>query len=1342
MLTSLLALSALYPALVQDLVKPEPPSRYNDARVLRDYLNSVHRWEVAQKKTGFFTEEDEEWAEEQFEFLGMRAHLLMMRGGKDGQIDQSLYREGIKHRAEMRQLSTDYIGVNWNFVGPRALDGSTSCQLGPVAGRVNAVCYNPADPNDWWVGGATGGVFKTADNGASFANESDTWDTTYSSAIAVDPNNQNRVYVATGDYPGWWGYGLGIMRTSDGTSWTNELVTELDGCEVSDIMVDPDDSSTILVTAGRGSGSSDGVGIWRSGDYGNTWTRVQSTTTSNGYTTLSAGVSSAGVRNIYAGGGDSGLIKRSQDGGLTWTFVNLPTFNFCAVAASKTNRDTVYAYDSGGNIYMSTNAGGAWTSIRGNLGNITAAGADFRQVGYNYMFDVINSSADGSGSDILLFGAVDLFALINPRGGNTTWTWINGDPGQTRIVHADYHGFSQHPTLKNAALIANDGGVWFLLYVANTFVWTNKSSALRLTEHVFTAAHPDASNFPNYVVTGMWHIGCGFSPNDVNDWRSVHGGDGMWTAIDNTNPLIQFTSDQRGEDTNTIDLRATVNGWASSSSYSTSTSIANEDFAFASPWVEVPGETGALYLAGERLYKFKVSAAGTGTWTKSIGNADFSNTAGEYVTAIEAVSGGGCFTGTNSGRLYGSLNATTGVPFIVDLGTAVSSICASPTDTDDLLVTLGGVDRGPGFPGALWEVLDATGSNPTVVDRSGNGANSLPNVGANWVERDPYDPMFTWYVATDLGVYYTRDRGQNWYNISETFGLPNAMVYQLEVSDNYLYASTFGRGIWRMTLFSAAPTLTAFTFQNAEVTGGNKARASMTLSREAPPGGLDIPVTSNNLAAVPTQLVHFPGGFTTAFVDVDTNVVTADSTVTVTGNYGGPVSDSIIVRECVVNDLILTDLTSGDSTLAGVSINRAAPTGGLVVNFADNDAGTTVTPSVTINEGQTIGFFVISTSLWPTDKVVSVQASGPGSGWQESFTKFGVRITSVGMTKDPVWNTRPSGIQISLNRAAPVSGFPVTIVSGVPNAATAPATFTVPGGDTSGVVPVTTFYVPTDTTAGFRVTDPYQGFVEPTLLVKHLGVSSISLVPNPAVGGANLVGTVQLDRRADEPITLLLGTDRTDLVGLPSTVTIPTNQGQATFPATTSVVNSAQSATVATQLGNQAVTGAYAETLLKLLPTNLVVVPTSYTINLGQLNAGSVASLAADDGNVLRICKFIVPNQTVAPITVQLDGTSQALTATSMKLEFKNRMQTAGLFSVTLDLWNWGTNNWDATNVLTAGVNTTFSTQTLNVTGALSQFLRSSDGAVRARYRIRQTGPSTGTIWCHETDRANWILTP
>lgn len=150
--------------------------------------------------------------------------------------------------------------------------------------------------------------------------------------------------------------------------------------------------------------------------------------------------------------------------------------------------------------------------------------------------------------------------------------------------------------------------------------------------------------------------------------------------------------------------------------------------------------------------------------------------------------------------------------------------------------------------------------------------------------------------------------------------------------------------------------------------------------------------------------------------------------------------------------------------------------------------------------------------------------------------------------------------------------------------------------------------------------------------------------------------------------------------------------------------------------------------------------PTSYTINLGQLNSGNVASLSDDDANALRICKFLVPNQQVAPITVELNSAALMPFVSTLSFELVSRMANAGSFSQTIELWNWNTSGWDATDKRTDALGTSYNHYEVVATGDPVRFVRQSDGALKSRYLVRQTGPSAVQIWCHDVDQAAWYV--
>ena len=76
----------------------------------------------------------------------------------------------------------------------------------------------------------------------------------------------------------------------------------------------------------------------------------------------------------------------------------------------------------------------------------------------------------------------------------------------------------------------------------------------------------------------------------------------------------------------------------------------------------------------------------------------------------------------------------------------------------------------------------------------GSGPTTLPNSDLHSIVADPRTAS-TIYVGADVGVFVSRDDGTNWYAFDQD--LPNAIIGQIFWDTDYLYATTYGRGLWR-----------------------------------------------------------------------------------------------------------------------------------------------------------------------------------------------------------------------------------------------------------------------------------------------------------------------------------------------------------------------------------------------------------------------------------------------------------------------------------------------------------------------------------------------------------------
>lgn len=157
------------------------------------------------------------------------------------------------------------------------------------------------------------------------------------------------------------------------------------------------------------------------------------------------------------------------------------------------------------------------------------------------------------------------------------------------------------------------------------------------------------------------------------------------------------------------------------------------------------------------------------------------------------------------------------------------------------------------------------------------------------------------------------------------------------------------------------------------------------------------------------------------------------------------------------------------------------------------------------------------------------------------------------------------------------------------------------------------------------------------------------------------------------------------------------------------------------------------------VPAHLVPA-TSHRVVLGRQDAGNVASLSAVDADALRVCKFIVPNQQVAPVNVEVETTIPG-SPQYLSLVAVSKMDTTGLFQQTLDMFDFAGSGFASGDARTDAVTTTYQTRKLDATGSLTRYQGSGD-LYRARYRVRQTGPAASPSWCADHDQVAWIVTP
>ncbi|HNP20302.1 MAG TPA: T9SS type A sorting domain-containing protein [Fulvivirga sp.] len=232
---------------------------------------------------------------------------------------------------------------------------------GNVAGRTRAIVVDPDDAthNTWFVGAASGGIWKTTDGGSTWLNISPDLPNLSTNSIAMAASNTNVIYVGTGElFAGNYTFvrGDGVFKSIDkGVTWQQLASTadDSDFSSVNRIIIDPSDENIVVVCTN--------FGIFKSIDGGVSWTNnfdgyVQDLVADpSNFNTQYAGVNSNGIyKSIDAG---NSWVKSSEGIGEGVRFE-------LAVSAKNPNKVYTSTYDAATGestiVYQSVDKGQNW----------------------------------------------------------------------------------------------------------------------------------------------------------------------------------------------------------------------------------------------------------------------------------------------------------------------------------------------------------------------------------------------------------------------------------------------------------------------------------------------------------------------------------------------------------------------------------------------------------------------------------------------------------------------------------------------------------------------------------------------------------------------------------------------------------------------------------------------------------------------------------------------------------------------------------------------------------------------------------------------------------------------
>jgi photosystem II stability/assembly factor-like uncharacterized protein len=255
---------------------------------------------------------------------------------------------------ELRQQLDEeslFAGLPWRCVGP-VVQG----------GRLVDIAVHPDDPYTFWVAYASGGLWKTTNNGLSFEPLFDDQPTMIMGDIALDPRDPSTIWVGTGENNSSRSSysGLGVFRSTDGGE-TFEHMGLSDADRIGRILVDPRDGNRVLVAVlGALYTEHSERGIFLTTDGGTTWERVLAGEGMTGFIDLVRDPADPDL--LYAAswersrrpwdfveGGEGSGIWRSTDAGNTWSrleggFPRSEHVGRIGLATTPASPETIYAF--------------------------------------------------------------------------------------------------------------------------------------------------------------------------------------------------------------------------------------------------------------------------------------------------------------------------------------------------------------------------------------------------------------------------------------------------------------------------------------------------------------------------------------------------------------------------------------------------------------------------------------------------------------------------------------------------------------------------------------------------------------------------------------------------------------------------------------------------------------------------------------------------------------------------------------------------------------------------------------------------------------------------------------
>ena len=709
--------------------------------------------------------------------LIQRQDYFLSRSGDISKQSSQKYQQAVAKIQQNKDIKGATFQTPWRFEGPLNVNG-----------RVNILAIHPTNHKTWLVGESTGGIFKTINGGQSYYSVFDSYNHLAISEIVYHPKNHNIIFAGTGDenISGYPFIGDGVYKSSDGGETWQPFGLQDKGI-ISTICIHPTHTDTMYVASmGIPFVADSNRGVYRTYDAGASWQQILLPDTTAGVIDLildnnnpqiiyAVGWNRVRTNSVSLVDGPQSKLYVSYNGGDTWQMANIANSadpnSRMGISQTSTVNNRIYAsitsntYSLKG-VYYSDDSAQTWQSIDiQDISNIYS--------GFGWYFGQIRVNPYNT-NKVYIPGMSMAYYNTN----TSSWTTIPSE-------HADHHDLDFFS--EDSLIASTDGGLF--LSVDGGQTWTDIDN-IPSTQFYRIAFNPNVSGEywgglqDNGTVAG--------GVTDLNNWLYKSGGDGFQVVFDRYDSEIVYTESQNGslyylfagswgqDFTNGIDML--------------------DRRSWDMPYIN--DKDNNFYAGTQRVYKN--TAAPTGSWTVvSPDLTDGGIGRNHVITAlgVSEINSNYVYAGTADGNIWRSTDASSTWNEITNTlpNIYVTSIESSPTFADNIYVGQSGYRDNS----QIAHIHKSTDKGNTWTSIAGN----LPNMAVNAIAVLPFRHDSIIFVATDGGVYGTKNAGIQWNRVGDNMPIYPIFDLVYDSLQRRLLAGTYARGMYSVCVDSIIPDL-------------------------------------------------------------------------------------------------------------------------------------------------------------------------------------------------------------------------------------------------------------------------------------------------------------------------------------------------------------------------------------------------------------------------------------------------------------------------------------------------------------------------------------------------------